>query len=318
MTAAIDTPRCPICDRPLRASGIRARDRLATGDGPFTIMECPDCRYGVTIPQLSDEDLARYYSSAYYEGYCEFSGEAGGGPAQRLRGWFRRWSTARRYRRPPYLLDDTPPGRMLDVGCGAGDLLEHFARRGWETYGIDPSDSGIATAARRGARVHRGTLRDQPWQAGSFALITLQHSLEHIVDPVDALRRARALLEPEGLLVVVVPNWSCWQRRFLFRSRWAHLDLPRHQQHFSIRALERLAAMLDLRVQDAGTSSTVISTAYSLHFLLAGRWTPGWKLWLSYALGILAFPLTLLGDRVGGGDCCFIVMSNPPDRAAGG
>jgi SAM-dependent methyltransferase len=300
--------RCPICDQPLRPTRVHALDRLATGDGPFTITECASCRYGVTIPQLTDEELARYYPIEYYEDFYEHSAEGGGGLLHRLRGRFRAWSAERRYRRPPYLLDGTIPGRVLDVGCGSGDLLEHFARRGWETYGIDPSSSATAAAARRGARVHHGTLRDQPWQPGSFQLITFQHSLEHIVEPIDALRRARALLATGGLLLVAVPNWSCWQRRFLFANRWFALDLPRHQQHFSVRALRRLAAALDLEVQSAGTTSTVISTAYSLHYLIAGRWTPGWKLWLSYALAIPVFPLVWLGDRVGGGDCCFIVM----------
>jgi hypothetical protein len=130
---------------------------------------------------------------------------------------------------------------------------------------------------------------------------------------VDALRRAHALLEPGGLLVVVVPNWACWQRRLLFRSRWAHLDLPRHQHHFSPEALRRLASLLDLGVRELGTTSTVISAAYSVHFLLAGRWTPGWRLWLSYALGLALLPLILAGDRAGGGDCCFIVMEAPPE-----
>jgi SAM-dependent methyltransferase len=300
--------RCPICDQPLRATRVHALDRLATGDGPFAIMECASCQYGVTTPQLSDEALARYYPIEYYENYYEHSAERRGGPLYRLRGRFRVWSAARRYRRPPYLLSGTTPGRVLDVGCGSGDLLEHFARGGWETYGIDPSSSATAAAARRGAQVHHGTLRDQPWQPGSFQLITFKHALEHIVEPIDALRHARALLAPRGLLLVEVPNWSSWQRRFLFRNRWVHLDAPRHQQHFSVRALRRLAAALDLEVQSAGTTSNVISTAYSLHYILAGRWSPGWKLWLCYALGMLVFPLVWLGDRVGGGDCCFIVM----------
>src|SRR5205085_9492401 len=99
---------------------------------------------------------------------------------------------------------------------------------------------------RRGARVHQGTLHDQPWPPGFFQLVTFQHALEHIVDPLDALRRARALLAPGGLLVVAVPNWSCWQRRFLFVNRWFALDLPRHQQHFSVEALTRIAATLAL------------------------------------------------------------------------
>ena len=281
-------------------------------------MECAACQYGVTVPQLSDGALAPYYSSEYYEGYYEHSSGAGGSPLTRLRGWFRRWSAARRYQRPPFLLGGAAPGRILDVGCGAGGLLEHFAQRGWETYGIEPSRSAAAAAERRGARVHQGTLRDQPWQDGSFQLVAFEHSLEHIADPIDAIRRARALLAPGGLLIAVMPNWSCWQRRLLFRNRWVHLDLPRHQQHFSPRALTRLAAVLDLQVQALGTTSTAISVAYSLHYLLFGRFTPGWKLWLSWALGALVLPLMLLGNRVGEGDCCFIVMQAPRDRAERG
>lgn len=292
----------------MRPTHVHALDRLVTGDGPFTVLECAGCRYGVTDPQLGDEALLRYYPAEYYEGFYEHSGETRGGALHRLRGWFRRRSAKRRSRRPPFLLPGVVPGRMLDVGCGSGDLLERFAERGWETYGVDPSSAAVTAAARRATHVHRGTLRDQPWQAGSFQLVTFQHALEHIVDPIDALRRARALLAPGGLLVVAVPNWSCWQRRLLFRNRWFPLDLPRHQQHFSPRALRRLAAAVDLEVQTVGTSSTAISTAYSLHYLLAGHWTPGWKLWLSYALSIPLLPLIFLGDRAGGGDCCYIVM----------
>ena len=287
---------------------VRALDRLVTGDGPFTVIECPACEYGLTVPQLGDEALAAYYPAEYYEEFYEHSGGAGGGPLHGLRARFRRRSAERRYRRKPYLLDGVVPGRMLDVGCGSGTLLERFAERGWETYGVDPSSAAVAAAARGGARVHQGTLRDQPWEPASFQLVTFEHSLEHIGDPIDALRRARALLAPGGLLLVIVPNWACWQRRLLFRNRWFPLDVPRHQQHFSPRALGRLAGALDLEARTAGTSSTAISTAYSLHYVLAGRWTPGWKLWLSYALSIPLLPLVFLGDRVGGGDNCYIVM----------
>jgi SAM-dependent methyltransferase len=287
---------------------VRALDRLVTGEGPFTVVECPGCEYGLTIPQLSDEALAAYYPAEYYEEYYEHSGGAGGGLLHRLRRRFRRRSAEKRYRRRPFQLGGVAPGRMLDVGCGSGTLLEQFAERGWDTHGVDPSGAAVAAAARRGAQVHQGTLRDQPWEPGSFRLVTFEHSLEHIGDPIDALRRARALLAPGGLLLVAVPNWACWQRRLLFRSRWCALDLPRHQQHFSPRALGRLAELLELEVRSLGTNSTAVSTAYSLHYLLAGHWTPGWKLWLSYALSIPLIPLVFLGDRVGGGDCCYIVM----------
>jgi SAM-dependent methyltransferase len=308
-------PHCPICGQPLRDSHVRGRDRLITGDGPFTVMECGDCEYGFTLPQLSAAELARYYPSEYFD-FWGYSGAPGNNPLQRLLTRFRSWSATRSYQRPPYLLEGVTPARMLDVGCGSGDLLEQFARQGWEIYGIDPSASAVAAAAKRGAIVHQGTLRDQPWQPGSFALITFQHALEHIDEPVDALKHASSLLAPGGLLVIDVPNWACWQRRLLFRSRWHPLELPRHLQHFSPRALERLASVLGLSVGTVGTTSSVPVAAYSLHYALFGHMRPGWRLWLSYALGVAIFPLVLLGDRMGGGDACFIVMEAPPEHAA--
>jgi SAM-dependent methyltransferase len=287
---------------------VKALDRLVTGEGPFEVRECVACGYGLTLPEQAEAELSRFYGEAYYEGYCDHSGRPAGHFLERLRERYRRRSADRRLRRPPFDVSDRHPGRVLDVGSGSGGLLRHFGARGWKPYGIDPSRAAADSAARHGAAVHCGTLRDQPWPPESFQLITFQHSLEHIVDPVDALRRARALLAPGGLLAVEVPNWSSWQRRLLFKNRWAALDLPRHRQHFSPRALARLAALLELDVRAQGTSSTAISTAYSLHYLIAGRWSPGWKLWLSYALSLPLLPLVMLGDRVGGGDCCYILM----------
>jgi SAM-dependent methyltransferase len=304
--------RCPICSAPMRDSRLRGSDRLITGDGPFTVMECRECQYGVTLPQLGAAELARYYPPEYFD-FWGYSGQPGEGHLQRLLARFRGWSATRSYKRQPYVLRGVPPDRMLDVGCGSGDLLEHFAARGWEIYGIDPSASAAAAAAKRGAKVHQGTLRDQPWPPRSFALITFQHALEHVDEPVDALRDASALLAPGGLLVIDVPNWSSWQRRFLFRSRWHPLELPRHLQHFSPRALRRVAGGLGLSARAVGTTSSVPVVAYSLHYALFGRLRAGWRLWLSYALGILIFPFVFLADRVGGGDACYIVMQAPAD-----
>jgi SAM-dependent methyltransferase len=304
--------QCPICEQPLRPTCVRAYDRLVTGEGPFGVDECVVCEYGVTDPQLTDEELGPYYDAVgYYESYYEHTGARAGNPLHRLRARHRLRSADRRYRQQPFALAGVSPGRVLDVGCGSGDLLEHLATRGWDTYGIDPSAAAVEAAAKRGAQVHQGTLFDQPWEPESFQLITLNHALEHIVEPVPALRQARTMLAPGGLLAIAVPNWACWQRKRLFRNRWSALDLPRHQQHFSPRALNRLADLLELRLDAVGTSSTAAATAYSIHYMLAGHWTPGWKLWLSYGLSIPLLPLVLLGDRIGGGDACYAVMARP-------
>ncbi len=301
--------RCPICEQQLRQTKIRAFDRLVTGDGPFSVVECVGCEYGVTVPQLAGDQLAPYYAQSYYESYYEHTDSSQRSLLQRLRELLRKRGAVRRQSRPPYRLEGLAPGRLLEVGCGAGDLLAHFAALGWDTYGVDPSTAATTAAARQGATVHTGTLQDQPWPAASFDLVIFQHSLEHIPDPVAALREASTLLAPGGQLIVDVPNWASWQRH-LFGNRWVMLDLPRHLQHFSPRALIRLAERLDLEPRSVGTSSNAISTAYSVHYLIAGRWTPGWKLWLAYLLSLPLLPFVVLGDRIGGGDACYVVMRN--------
>jgi SAM-dependent methyltransferase len=301
---------CPLCGGPLRATGVRSIDRLVTDDGPFAISECPSCRYGVTLPQMSDEELERYYGSGYYACYYGHGGEGPHGLLEHARELFRRRAGARRANRPPFAADARPAGRVLDVGCGSGELLSHYREHGWETFGIDPSEQAAALARERGASVHRGTLADQPWPVESFDLIVFSHSLEHIPQPVQALRLARGLLADGGRLAIAVPNWRCWQRH-VFGGRWAHLDLPRHLQHFSPRSLTVIAGVLDLEVVELGTSSTVIAVAYSLHYVIAGRWTPGWKLWLAYALGAAVFPAVAVVNRLLGADCAYAVLRRP-------
>jgi 2-polyprenyl-3-methyl-5-hydroxy-6-metoxy-1,4-benzoquinol methylase len=291
----------------LEPSGVRARDRLVTGDGPFEVLECRSCRYGVTEPQLRGAELARYYGSDYFEEFYGHDGAAPSGLLERARARFRRTAAARRFERAPFAISGRPAGRVLDVGCGGGELLAHYAAHGWQALGIDPSATAAAAARRRGIEVHVGTLADQPWEHESFDLVVFSHSLEHIPEPLEELRAARQMLAPAGQIAIAAPNWRCWQR-WLFRGYWFPLDLPRHLQHFSPRALSVAARSLALEPVEIGTSSTVISLAYSIHYLLARRWTPGWKLWLAYALGLAALPAALVINGLAGGDACYAVL----------
>lgn len=298
---------CPLCGGELRRTAVRALDRLVTGDGPFAVLECPTCRYGVTEPQLRGAELERYYGGGYFGAFYE--GGAPVGLLERARGAYRSRASARRFARVPFATRGRT-GRVLDVGCGSGELLAHYESLGWSAFGIEPAAAVAELACRRGLSVHIGTLADQPWELGSFDLVVFSHALEHIPDPLAALREARALLVGGGRLAIQVPNWRCWQLR-VFRGRWFPLDLPRHLQHFSPRALEVAARELELEVIELGTDATLIAVAYSIHYALAGRWTPGWKLWLSYVLGVAVYPLAAVINRALGADCCYAVLRAP-------
>ena len=258
-----DPADCPLCGAPLRPTRLRARDRLVTRDGPFRVWECRSCAFGV----VRVSELARYYGGAYFESFYTHDRSGTLTAIERARARYREWAARRRFGRAPLDVEGLPVGRVLDsLGAAVARLLAHYASLGWEPFGVDIAEEAARAARERGAVVHVGTLADAPWAPGSFDLVVYSHSLEHIPQPLEELRRARELLAPGGRLVILAPNWRSWQR-FALRSFWFPLDLPRHVNHFSTRALERAGARLELETVAIGTSSTIIAVAYSLHYL---------------------------------------------------
>ena len=292
---------CPICGGPLRPTRVEALDRLVTGEGPFRVVECPACEFGVTMPQLDEEASAATTRMTTTRTSTNISAEAERrAPASPPGSVSASAAPIAAIDEPPFRDASVAPGRILDVGCGSGDLLEHFARRGWDTYGIDPKPGGSDAAARRGAKVHHGTLRDQPWPREFFQAITFQHSLEHIVDPIE-----RAPTRPNPACAGR-PPWSSKCRigragrgACCFEIVGSPSICPRHQQHFSPRALatwRRPPGPARCATSERLPPRSPLPTAFTI--LIAGHWTPGWKLWLSYALSVPLLPLVLLGDRL--------------------
>lgn len=105
-----------------------------------------------------------------------------------------------------------PGGRVLDIGCGTGFLLERLAGRGFSGVGIDLSPESVEHARRRLAEIGAadrltaivGSAYEPP--AGPYDLIALTDVLEHLEDPRACLAALRAQLAPGGLLVISTPN----------------------------------------------------------------------------------------------------------------
>ena len=97
-------------------------------------------------------------------------------------------------------------GRLLDVGCGFGAFVALMRDRGWEAEGVDPSPTVVAAAARKGRTVHLGTLERIDSPHGIYDAVTMFYVLEHLPDPMSALRTASELLAPGGTLLIRVPH----------------------------------------------------------------------------------------------------------------
>jgi len=149
-------------------------------------------------------------------------------------------------------------GRLLDVGCAFGDFVALMREGGWRAEGIDPSPVATAAAAGRGLPVRTGTLEGFDAPDGSFEVVVLFYVLEHLADPMGALRKVFRLLSPGGTLVVRVPDTTPIVRLLRPLGIGASLyDPPFHLYDFSPAVLRRMlsaAGFADARTFPGRTS----------------------------------------------------------------
>lgn len=102
------------------------------------------------------------------------------------------------------LLEQLPRGRFLEVGYGAGYLLETLSRLGYSGVGFDPSPDARAAAEAllRERGIHAVTLVDELPSNERFELVFLMEVIGYLDDPVAELARYRELLAPGGKLVL--------------------------------------------------------------------------------------------------------------------
>jgi 2-polyprenyl-3-methyl-5-hydroxy-6-metoxy-1,4-benzoquinol methylase len=120
-----------------------------------------------------------------------------------------------------------PRGRLLEVGCGHGLLLDEARRRDYEVDGLELSISAAGYARETlGLPVREMTLEDQALDGERYDAVLLVDVLEHLDDPVRTLNRAGELLAPGGALLVVTPDPSSPTARLAGSRWWGYL--PAH------------------------------------------------------------------------------------------
>jgi SAM-dependent methyltransferase len=291
--------RCHACDGSLAgARRFQGVDRLHGTLGAFDVLICARCGSGTTHPLAAPHELAALYPQTYGP-YEAADGRIVAAVSAAIRWWQGRRALTRA---PLAAIRDQPPGSLIDVGCGRGDLAALFVRRGWRATGIEPSAAAVEVARSQGVDARVGTLADVPVETGAYDAVVFQHSLEHTLEPVRDLERVRAALRPGGRVLVTVPNFACWQRR-RFRDRWYHLDLPRHRTHFSPAGLSIALERSGLRAESITTSTSTVGLPATVQYALAGRclFPDGLRLRIAAGLCVLGLPVARLLDRLGGG-----------------
>jgi SAM-dependent methyltransferase len=94
--------------------------------------------------------------------------------------------------------------RVLDIGCGAGNMAHHLAHYG-HVVGVDPYPKPLEVARQRGLDVRQASATELPFADGSFDLVALLDTVEHIPDEDAVFDECRRVLTPGGKLLVTVP-----------------------------------------------------------------------------------------------------------------
>ena len=135
------------------------------------------------------------------------------------------------------------PRRLLDVGCGFGGFVAAMRRRGWDVEGLDPSPTAVAAARAMERPVRLGTLDALQGERGNYDAITMFYVLEHLPDPMGALRKVWSLLGPGGILLLRVPHTTPIVRLLApFGAGGSLYDPPFHLYDFSPAVLREMLA----------------------------------------------------------------------------
>ena len=157
--AGAEGTRCPACGGALGPAVLSAPDRLHGTPGRFEVAVCVACGLGVTLPPARAEELAGFYPG----GYSPY--ELPSGPLRLVSATIQSLQRTQALRTGPLdHLARMAPGRLLDVGCGRGDLGAWMIARGWSVTGVEAlarSSCGRLRSRTRRARGHARRGRDR-------------------------------------------------------------------------------------------------------------------------------------------------------------
>jgi 2-polyprenyl-3-methyl-5-hydroxy-6-metoxy-1,4-benzoquinol methylase len=131
------------------------------------------------------------------------------------------------------------PGRLLEIGCGGGILVERAGAQGWDVWGTEISPSCVdLLRPMMGHRLHCGDLDGAPFEPESFDAAVMMDVIEHVADPEHYLEVIHRFLKRGGRLYLSTPN-ARGLSASLFGYRW-RVFCGEHLQYFSPKSMRAI------------------------------------------------------------------------------
>ncbi|MBD2148742.1 class I SAM-dependent methyltransferase [Pseudanabaena sp. FACHB-1277] len=146
------------------------------------------------------------------------------------------WFRARREILTSLIWQYLPQGKILDVGCGTGFILEAFKTESaskYEAWGIDIEAIAVQVCHDKGlTQVTQGVLEKNSLPEHDFDLVMFLDMIEHLDHDLSALLMAKHYLKPQGQILITVPAYQ-----FLWS---AHDEIHHHKRRYTKKSLTEL------------------------------------------------------------------------------
>ena len=245
MTKTLDTDSpeqavqtCPICHgttltdegeilhhKPARVAGVE----IDLGETRYHMIRCDQCSFAFKAPTIPTERLMACYAQAKADHW-----------GHQVDTHYRRYDTLK-----ATIEAHCSGGRILDVGCFTGTLLNYMGN-GWDCFGVEPSALAADVATARGIQIIGDTIEDIPSSIELFDVIVSIDVLEHLPDPLDHVRKIASLLKPGGIFMAMTGDTGTWPWR-LIGSRYWYVSLPEHISFYNQKSMQELSRTLDMK-----------------------------------------------------------------------
>lgn len=169
----------------------------------FQAKQCVVCSFVFLDPRPTDEELALLYSDEYfmYDGAdCgahsptdyETAARKGSVKFPEILGWIKRFKSS---------------GHFFEVGCGMGYFLDYARANGYTVSGVEYAALGTNVCRKKfGLHVEQGSFEAYPLVPEQHDVIFMGDVLEHLIQPLDMLQKAKKMLKTSGIVSIEVPS----------------------------------------------------------------------------------------------------------------
>lgn len=317
---------CPVCqkseNKPYRLYQITS-DILTQ---KYDLWKCELCQVIFTVPQPSDEVMAKLYADDKYYAYQKIwipMPKSNSGWIKQIKAWAKRQVVDHYYsygfkkenfrtnslsklmgaiirywcKGEMFVLKRVIPfiknGRHLDIGCGSGQYVYWMQEQGWNSQGIEISATAVKNVQEIGLNVSQTDLLRANFPERYFDLVTAWEVLEHLPKIMENLREIKKILKPQGKFIGSVPNIESWEAK-IFGRNWQPLEIPYHLYHFCPQTLKYLFNQSGLKIVKMEFTTVMHSFEASLEKLGTSC---GIKKELLMAIGRLLYAFSIWAGR---------------------